>query len=196
MAATPSQMIELGSKMPVFELMEPANNRLRATSDLTGSKATVVMFICNHCPFVIHIRPKLLELARQYENSGIGWIAINSNSVETHPQDGPDEMIQLVSETDMPFPFLFDADQSVAKSFRAACTPDFFIYKSDLLVYRGQFDDSRPGNGKRVTGKDLQRALDQVLADETIPAEQTPSIGCNIKWKPGQEPNYSSLRPQ
>jgi len=149
------------------------------------------MFICNHCPFVKHVRAELARLGRDYQKKGVAIVAINSNDVESHPQDGPDNMAALVREKGWTFPFLFDATQTVAKAYHAACTPDFFVFdREKKLVYRGQLDDSRPSNGKPVTGADLRAAIDAVLAARPAPLEQRPSIGCNIKWKAGNEPDY------
>jgi thiol-disulfide isomerase/thioredoxin len=149
------------------------------------------MFICNHCPFVVHVRDQLTRLADDYQKKGVAVIAINSNSVETYPQDGPDKMKELAREMGWKFPFLFDSTQDVAKAYRAACTPDFFLFDAKrALVYRGQLDDSRPTNKVPVTGKDLRAAIDAVLAGKPVAKDQKSSIGCNIKWKPGNEPDY------
>jgi thiol-disulfide isomerase/thioredoxin len=190
MVQTPSTMLPLGTKAPDFALLEPASGKRRLLSGI-NAPATVVMFICNHCPFVIHVRDELTRLERDYASKGVAFVAINSNSEETHPQDGPEHMAQLVREMGWEFPFLFDATQEVAKAYHAACTPDFFVFDRDKrLAYRGQLDDSRPSNGKPVTGSDLRAAIDDVLAARPARAEQRPSIGCNIKWAPGNEPDY------
>ena len=150
------------------------------------------MFICNHCPYVQHIRSELGRLARDYAPAGLAVAAINSNSLETHPQDGPDAMREIAVAEGWGFPYLFDETQSVAKMYKAACTPDFFLFDGDRgLVYRGQFDDSRPGNAIPVTGADLRAAIDAVLAGQPVSSEQKPSMGCNIKWTPGNEPDYA-----
>jgi peroxiredoxin len=183
-------MLSLGTKAPDFSLLDPVTGKQRSLSDF-NAPATVVMFLCNHCPFVIHVRDELTRLARDYAAQGVAFIAINSNDLEKYPQDGPEPMAALVREMGWTFPFLFDATQDVAKAYHAACTPDFFVFDRDKrLAYRGQLDDSRPSNGKPVTGSDLRAAIDDVLAGRPAPAEQRPSIGCNIKWKPGNEPDY------
>lgn len=187
MSATPSTMLELGTEAPDFKL--PSVNGGELSLNYTDqSKGFVVMFICNHCPYVLHVEDELVNVANEYIAKGIGFIAISSNDVEKYPEDSPEKM----AEKDYPFPYLYDESQDVAKAYKAACTPDFFVFDENRkLVYRGQFDDSRPKNGKPVTGKDLRTALDAVLDGKTIPEEkQTPSMGCNIKWKPGNEPEY------
>jgi len=190
MVQTPSMMLPLGTKAPEFSLLDPATGKTRSLSEF-NAPATVIMFICNHCPFVIHVRDEITRLAREYAARGVAFIAINSNSVDTHPQDGPEHMAALVRELGWNFPFLFDATQNVARAYHAACTPDFFVFDSDRkLAYRGQLDDSRPSNGRPVTGSDLRAALDAVLAGRPAALEQRPSIGCNIKWTPGNEPDY------
>ena len=183
MALTPSNQLEQGSFLPRFTLNDVVA-RERVTSDaLLGEKGTLVMFICNHCPYVVHIRAELVRVAHEALAQGIGVVAINSNSARTHPQDGPDKMRELVKEEGWKFPFLFDVHQDVARAFDAACTPDLYLFDAvSKLAYHGQFDDSRPGNGKPVTGADLRRAIAQVVAGETPSPEQTPSVGCNIKW--------------
>ncbi|MEX0723194.1 MAG: thioredoxin family protein [Gracilimonas sp.] len=187
MSATPSTMLEIGTEAPDFTLPSVNGGNL-SLSYADQSKGFVVMFICNHCPYVLHIEDKLVEIANEYIAKGIGFIAISSNDVEKYPQDSPNKM----AEKDYPFPYLYDEDQEVAKAYKAACTPDLFVFDEDRkLVYRGQFDDSRPKNNEPVTGSDLRHALEAVLAGKAIPEDkQTPSIGCNIKWKPGNEPDY------
>ncbi len=188
MAATESQMLELGTEAPAFELPDPDGNR---HSLRDGASAYLVMFICNHCPFVKHVREELAHLAHEYLPMDVAIYAINSNDVEKHPDDRPEKMKEEAQNWGYEFPYLFDEDQAVAKAYRAACTPDFFLFDADRkLVYRGQLDDSRPSNGVPVTGADLRAALDAVLNDVPVPAEQKPSIGCNIKWKPGNAPDY------
>lgn len=151
---------------------------------LKGKVATVIMFICNHCPFVKHVNPELVKLANDHKNKGISFIAISSNDAAGYPEDGPEQMKRVAKQLHYPFPYLYDASQEVAKAYEAACTPDFFIYDDDLiLVYRGQLDDSRPGNGKPLTGADMRSALDHLLKGEPVPEDQKPSIGCNIKWR-------------
>ncbi|HKK24013.1 MAG TPA: thioredoxin family protein [Gracilimonas sp.] len=187
MSATPSTMLELGTKAPDFSL-ESVNGGNLSLNYTDQSKGFVVMFICNHCPYVLHIEDELINVANEYISKGIGFIAISSNDIEKYPQDSPEKM----AEKEYPFPYLFDETQEVAKSYRAACTPDFFVFDENKeLVYRGQFDDSRPNTDKPVTGNDLRNALDAVLEGKTLSEKnQIPSIGCNIKWKPGNEPEY------
>ncbi|HEX6791496.1 MAG TPA: thioredoxin family protein [Candidatus Krumholzibacteria bacterium] len=190
MVQTPSTMLALGTTAPAFSLLEPATGRHRSLSEF-DAPATVIMFICNHCPFVIHVRDEITRLARDYAAKGVALIGINSNSQESHPQDGPRHMATLVRDLGWKFPFLFDETQEVAKAYHAACTPDFYVFDRDKrLVYRGQLDDSRPSTTTPVTGRDLRAAIDAVLAGQPAAAEQRPSIGCNIKWAPGNEPDY------
>lgn len=185
MAATPSTMLDLGTPIPDFTLPNVYGGTY-STSDFQN-KALVVMFICNHCPYVLHLERALIEAAKSYQPRKVDFVAISSNDVEKYPQDAPEKM----AEKDYPFPYLYDESQEVAKAYKAACTPDFFVFDENRkLVYRGQFDDSRPKNDKEITGRDLKNALDAVLNDEKVPDLQIPSIGCNIKWKPGNEPDY------
>jgi peroxiredoxin len=182
-------MLPLGTAAPDFQLPD-VNGKTVSLADFTG-KPLLVMFICNHCPFVKHIRAGLAQLGRDYASRGMAIAAISSNDVENYPQDGPDKMKVEAKDAGYNFPYLCDATQAIAKAYRAACTPDFYLFdKEHRLVYRGQFDDSRPGNGVPVTGKDLRAALDAVLAAKPVLANQKPSIGCNIKWKSGNEPDY------
>lgn len=191
MAAVPSTMVALGSDAPRFTLENTRTGGQDSFDSVRGEKGTLVMFICNHCPYVINIRPRLLEILREAIVQGLGVIAVNSNSMESHPQDGPDEMKRLAEEEDWPFPFVFDRTQEVGHAYQAACTPDFFLFDADAkLYYRGQFDDSRPKNDEPVTGADLKNALDLLLAGKPAPEQQLPSLGCNIKWFPGNEPKY------
>ncbi len=184
MAITPSHMIPLGTKAPVFSLQDVISGKVLNFSDLKGEKATVVMFICNHCPFVQHIRKELVNVANQYISKGIAFIAINSNDVEEYPEDSPQNMKKIAGELKYPFPYFYDGEQEIAKVYDAACTPDFFVFDRSLsCVYRGQFDDARPGNAVPVTGKDLKAALDCILSEKPVPEDQKPSVGCNIKWK-------------
>ena len=186
MAVTPSTMLPLGSDAPRFELENSVDGRRISLDDFADKEALLVMFICNHCPYVKHVREELGRLADDYLPRGVGIVAINSNSVDTHPQDGPEHMKELALAEGWGFPYLFDENQDVAKAYRAACTPDFFLFDSDRqLVYRGQLDDSRPGAGVPVTGRDLRAAIEAVLEGEPVPQEQKPSMGCNIKWKNG-----------
>ncbi len=190
MVMTPSQDLPLGTKAPAFELPDPAGARHRL-ADAGGSKGVVVIFMCNHCPFVKLIREKLSEVARTYQAKGIAFFGINSNDAQKYPDDAPEKMAEEIEAFGYTFPYLVDADQKVAKAYRAACTPDIYVFDADLgLYYHGQFDDARPGNGKPVTGKDLSAALDALLAGAPPPQPQVPSVGCNIKWKPGNAPEY------
>jgi peroxiredoxin len=190
MAVTPSTMLELGTPAPLFSLPDTDGANV-CIDDFWESRALLVMFICNHCPFVRHLRGAITELARDYQQRGVAVVAINANDAQRYPQDGPAAMRREKEEAGYTFPYLFDEAQSVAKSYRAACTPDFYLFDADRsLVYRGQFDDSRPGNQVPATGRDLRAALDALLEGRPAPAEQHPSIGCNIKWKPGNEPEY------
>ena len=184
MALTPSTMIALGSKAPAFTLPDTVSGKHYHSRDAMHGVPTVIMFICNHCPFVKHVNKELVRLANDYMPKGISFIAISSNDVVNHPDDSPDKMKITAKELGYSFPYLYDESQEVARAYDAACTPDFFIYDKDLkLAYRGQLDDSRPSNGLPVTGKDIRAALDLLLSGKPVPAEQRPSIGCNIKWK-------------
>lgn len=184
MARTPSVMTPLGKKAPDFTLYDTVSGNNLSLQNLKGTTGTVVMFICNHCPFVKHVNAQLVQLGNEYKNKGVGFIAISSNDVAGYPQDGPEQMKLVAEELKYPFPYLYDAAQDVAKAYQAACTPDFFIFDGNLsLAYRGQLDDSRPGNEKPVTGADIRNALDHLLAGKPVPEDQKPSIGCNIKWK-------------
>lgn len=177
-------MIPLGSEAPDFRLPDVVSGSELSLGDLKSDVATVLMFICNHCPYVKHLQYGLVEVADEYIPKGVSFVAINSNDVENYPDDSPEKMKEVAEEKGYKFPYLFDETQEVAKAYDAACTPDFFVYDRDLkCVYRGQFDDSRPGNGKPVTGKDMRMALDSIVAGEAVDWEQIPSIGCNIKWK-------------
>lgn len=185
MARTPSNMLELGTKAPFFELPNPAKkNKLESLEELKGEKGTLIMFICNHCPFVIHVIDQLAELYDEYKEKGIEFIAINSNDIENYPADSPELMIDFADEKGFTFPYLYDESQSIAKAYDAACTPDFYFFDDKLdLIYRGQMDDSRPGNQKEVTGEDLIVAFENLLAEQPQEELQKPSLGCNIKWK-------------
>ncbi len=190
MAETPSTMLELGTRAPEFSLRD-TDGRLVALADFEGKKALLVMFLCNHCPFVKHVQAELARIGRDYQPLGVAVVAISSNDVGQYPDDGPAAMAQEKQRAGYTFPYLFDDTQEVAKAYRAACTPDLFLFDGQQkLVYRGQLDDSRPGNKVPVTGRDLRRALDAVLAGEPVEAKQRASVGCNIKWKPGHEPDY------
>ncbi len=189
-----STMVPLGTQMPPFELPD-FDGRIVASSDYEGAAATLVMFICNHCPYVRHVRPALARLAGEYRDRGVAVIAINSNDVAAYPQDGPDGMRDEAKQAGYLFPYLFDASQQVAKAYRAACTPDFYVFDAGRrLAYRGQLDDTRLGSGREPTGKDLRRALDDVLTGRPVGGQQYPSAGCSIKWRPGNEPRYELKR--
>tara|TARA_R110001583_G_scaffold16084_6_gene65368 strand:+ start:14758 stop:15318 length:561 start_codon:yes stop_codon:yes gene_type:complete len=183
MANTPSNMMPLGTKAPDFILKDTISDQELSLNTLKGDIGTVIMFICNHCPFVIHVNPELVKMAKEYQSKGISFIAISSNDVINYPQDAPDLMKQQAKKVGYPFPYLYDATQETAKKYDAACTPDFYLFDKDLnLVYRGQLDGSRPGNAVPVTGKDLRNALNALLSEKEIDPDQKPSIGCNIKW--------------
>lgn len=184
MAETPSTMLPLDTVAPSFTLHDTVSDKMLSLEELRSSVATVIMFICNHCPFVKHVNQELVRLANDYQPKNVSFIAISSNDVENYPQDGPDKMKQTAASEGYSFPYLFDETQQVAKDYRAACTPDFYLFDSELkLVYRGQLDGSRPGNALPVTGKDLRAALDAILSGNEVSGHQMPSIGCNIKWK-------------
>ena len=190
MARTPSTMLELGTPAPDFALPD-YDGRDHALGDFAAAPALLVVFICSHCPFVRHLRAGFAAFAREYQPRGLGVVAINSNDIAAYPQDGPDAMRAEAAELGYVFPYLLDATQAVAKAYHAACTPDFFLFDRERrLAYRGQFDDSRPGNGRPVTGADLRAAADAVLAGRAPAAEQFPSLGCNIKWRPGNAPAW------
>ena len=190
MAQTPSTMLPLGTVAPAFTLPDTTLQPV-SLETFDGAPALLVMFICNHCPFVKHLRSALAQLGRDYVPQGVAIVAISSNDSVAYPADSPAKMIEEQQAAGYNFPYLFDGTQEVAKAYRAACTPDFYLFDQDRrLVYRGQFDDSRPSNGLPVTGKDLRAALDAVLAGRPVATQQHPSIGCNIKWIPGQEPDY------
>lgn len=184
MARTPSNMIPLGTEAPDFSLPDTQTGKTLSLSELLSPKATLIMFICNHCPFVKHINEELVSLANHYQEKGVSVVAISSNDVENYPEDSPEKMTEYAKQLGYTFPYLFDENQSVAKAYQAACTPDFYIFDGERkLVYRGQLDDSRPGNDIAPNGKDIRTALDAMLAGEPVSAEQTPSLGCNIKWR-------------
>ena len=191
MARTPSTMLPLGTEAPDFRLPDFAG-QMHALADFRDRSALLVVFICGHCPFVRHIRGEFARYAREYRARGLAVVAINSNDLAAYPQDGPEGMRAEAAELGYDFPYLLDETQAVAKGYRAACTPDFFLFDADRrLVYRGQFDSSRPGNGQAVTGADLRAATTAVLEGRPVRAQQVASIGCNIKWKPGNEPDYT-----
>jgi peroxiredoxin len=189
MSLTPSTMLPLGTRAPDFTL--PDTNGTPVSLADFPQPALLVIFMCNHCPYVVHLREGMARLARDYAPRGVGILGINANDVQNYPADSPGRMQAELKSAGYIFPYLYDEMQAVAKAFRAACTPDFFLFDAGRkLVYRGQFDDSRPGNGQPVTGRDLRAALDALLASQPVPAIQKPSLGCNIKWKPGNEPDY------
>jgi len=186
MSLQESTMLELGTPAPEFELIDVVSGKKKGLQDVKGPKGTLVVFICNHCPYVIHIQEKWVELVHQYDEVGISTVAISSNDVENYPADRPEKMKERAEELGMDFPYLYDETQEVAKAYKAECTPDFFLFDENMqLVYRGQFDGSRPGNDVPVTGEALKNALDKLLEGRSIPEDQQrPSAGCGIKWKP------------
>ena len=182
--AEQSTMLSLGTIAPEFRLPDPSG-RMFSSEDFAGASALLVVFMCNHCPYVKHVQSAFAEFAREYQARGVAIVGINSNDTENYPDDRPEKMAEEIRIAGYTFPYLYDETQSVAKAYRAACTPDFFLFdRNRRLAYRGQFDDSRPQNGLPVTGADLRTALDAVLAGRAVPAEQKPSVGCGIKWKP------------
>ena len=184
MALTPSNMLPLGTQAPAFRLKDTNSNSHYSFEDLKGTKGTLVMFICNHCPFVVHVIDEVVKVVNDYRVQGIGVMAISSNDAEQYPQDGPQQMAEFALAHKIGFPYLYDETQEVAKAFDAACTPDFYLFdNSDALFYRGQLDDSRPGNNIPLSGSDLRNAIDALLYNRVIAEPQKPSIGCNIKWK-------------
>ena len=191
MARTPSTMLPLGTPAPDFRLANAVDGQAVSLADFRDAKALLVAFICNHCPFVKHVAAGVAQLAKEYQARGVAIVGVNSNDVAAHPDDAPEKMAEEAKRRGYTFPYLFDETQAVAKAYRAACTPDFFLFDpSKRLVYRGQLDSSRPDNGMPVTGQDLRAALDAVLAGKPPLDDQKPSIGCNIKWKAGNEPDY------
>lgn len=192
MSLTPSMMTELGTPAPQFSLPD-TNGKTVSLGDFAGHEGLLVVFMCNHCPYVKHIKEGLVAFARDYATKGIAMVGINANDASTHPADSPEKMKEDAAHFGYPFPYLYDENQRVAQAYKAACTPDFFLYDRDhRLVYRGQFDASRPGNDVPVSGSDLRAAADALLAGKPVAAEQTPSVGCNIKWKEGNEPAYAA----
>lgn len=190
MVMTASTMLALGTQAPDFCLPD-TTGRMVSRDDFKDSAGLLVMFMCNHCPYVKHVRTELARLGKDYQDKGIAIVGINSNDVETHPDDSPEMMVREIKEAGYTFAYLYDETQETAKTYRAACTPDFFLFDGDhKLVYRGQLDDSRPGNSIPVTGNDLRKPLDALLAGNPIPEDQTPSMGCNIKWKADNAPDY------
>jgi len=184
MALTPTKKIPLGFLAPGFKLLNPVTNKFENLDDLKSEKVTVIIFMCNHCPYVIHVLDQLVQIANDYKLKGVSFIGINSNNTISHPQDSPDNMKKLVEEYNISFSYLFDETQKVAKAYDAACTPDFSVFDKEMkCVYRGQMDSSRPGNNEPVNGSDLREVIDLMLNNQPIFKKQTPSIGCNIKWK-------------
>ncbi|HRX69940.1 MAG: thioredoxin family protein [Gammaproteobacteria bacterium] len=191
MAQTASTMLPLGTSASNFSLPEPATGKTLSLSDFQSAPALLIMVICNHCPFVKHIRQGLIQFAQNYQPKGLAIVALSANDAANYPDDSPAKMAEEAKAFGYPFPYLYDESQSVAKAYHAACTPDFFLFDAESkLAYRGQFDGSRPGNAIPVTGADLRAAADAVLAGQPAPTDQKPSIGCNIKWKAGNEPDY------
>ena len=190
MVRTPSTMLPLGTEAEDFSLTN-IDGRTLSFADVSGKSGTVLMFICNHCPFVKHVADELAAIGHEYMPKGVGMVAINSNDVAAHPADSPEQMIHESEQRGYSFPYLFDETQEVAKTYGAACTPDFYLFDGNhKLVYRGQLDGSRPDSGVPVTGEDLRQAIDALLESRPLPQPQHPSIGCNIKWRPGNEPQY------
>ena len=190
MARTPSTMLELGTQAPSFSLQDTQGHTVEL-AQFKGKDGLLVAFICNHCPFVLHLCDAFAELAKTYQAKNLGVVAINANDADKYPADSLENMVKEVERVGYTFPYLYDPDQSVAKAYRAACTPDFFLFDPSFkLVYRGQFDDSRPGNDLPVTGQDMTAAVEALLSGNPISSDQKASLGCNIKWKPGNEPDY------
>ena len=190
MARTPSTMLKLGTQAPEFSLLEPASGS-QVSLDYFKDSPLLVVFSCNHCPYVLHIIDSFVSMANSYLDKGLSTVWINANDVEHYPDDSPEKMVQLVRDHGFKFPYLYDQTQQVAQAYQAACTPDFFLFDSThRLVYRGQYDASRPGNNEPVTGHDLKLAIDALLAGNPVTEDQLPSLGCNVKWKAGNEPDY------
>ena len=191
MVQTASTMLELGTRAPDFHLPDVCTGEIITLNSFSDKKALLVMFICRHCPFVQHVKGELRRIGQDYKDHSLGIIAISSNDVASHPEDSPESLCAMGREEGFNFPICYDETQEVAKAFTASCTPDFFLFDGERkLVYRGQLDDSRPSNQRPITGKDLREAIDAVLSDQSVSGDQKPSIGCNIKWKPGNEPSY------
>jgi peroxiredoxin len=191
MALTESTMLQLGTQAPSFQLPDVVSGKTISLDTFAGNKGLLVMFLCRHCPYVVHVRHELARLAKDYTGKSLGIVAISSNDVTGYPDDRPERLKAMAQELGFNFPYCYDESQEVAKAYTAACTPDFFLFDENCkLVYRGQLDDSRPENGKPLTGRDLRAAIDAVLAGQAVSTDQKPSIGCNIKWKRGNEPRY------
>jgi peroxiredoxin len=187
-------MVPLGTKAPSFSLPEVVSGKKVSLEDFAGKKTLLVMFICRHCPYVQHVKKELAKIGKDYAQKSLGIVAISSNDISKYPDDAPARLKETAVELGFNFPFCYDESQDVAKSYSATCTPDFFLFDQERkLVYRGQLDDSRPDNGKPVNGRDLRAAIDAVLSDKPVSANQKPSMGCNIKWKTGKEPAYARL---
>jgi thiol-disulfide isomerase/thioredoxin len=184
-------MLELGTQAPAFNLPEPGAGRTVSLTEFKDAPGLLVIFMCNHCPYVKHINNGLVQFAQEYQPKGLAIVGISANDAQNYPDDSPEKMAEEAKAQGYVFPYVYDESQEVAKAYKAACTPDFFLFDKDRkLVYRGQFDDSRPGNNLPVTGKDLRAAVDAVLSGRPLSSEQRPSVGCNIKWKRGNEPDY------
>ena len=184
MVLTPTKQIPLGFMAPEFNLINPLTGESESLTELKSNKATMIVFMCNHCPYVVHILDGLVQLANDYLPKGASIISINSNDIINYPDDSPEKMVDLIHRNNIPFPYLFDETQEVAKAYNAACTPDFSIFNDKMeCVYRGQMDNSRPGSDEPVTGRDIRKALNSILLDEELNMTQIPSVGCNIKWK-------------
>lgn len=191
MVLTPSTMLALGTSAPDFALPDVVSGQTISLATFQEKSALLVMFICRHCPYVKHVQAELAQMGRDYAGSSLGIVAISANDAENYPADAPESLAEMVRELGFDFPLCHDESQAVALAYTAACTPDFFLFdRGRSLVYRGQLDDSRPSNDQPLTGRDLRHAIDAVLAGQPVSAEQKPSIGCNIKWKPGREPRY------
>ena len=189
MALTPSTMVALGTRAPDFTLPDVISGRTISLGTFSSKKALLVMFLCRHCPYVQHVKKELARIGTDYAGKNLSMVAISSNDAVNYPEDRPESLKEMAEELGFSFPFCYDEDQEVAKAYAAACTPDFFLFDCDRkLTYRGQLDDSRPGNGRPVTGRDLRAAMDAVLAGRKVPPDQKPSVGCNLKWKPGNQP--------
>jgi peroxiredoxin len=191
MSLTPSTMLPLGTPAPDFRLPD-TDGKIVTLDDFRDAPALLVVFLCNHCPYVVHIRHQLATLAKDYQDQEVGVVGINSNDAASYPEDSPEMMVREKAEVGYTFPYLYDESQEVARNYKAACTPDFYVFdKERKLAYRGQLDGSRPGNTIPITGKDLRAALDAVLSSRPVGDDQRPSIGCNIKWKRGNAPDYA-----
>ncbi|NEP13668.1 MAG: thioredoxin family protein [Symploca sp. SIO2C1] len=191
MVLTASTMLSLGTKAPDFQLPDVLSNQIVSLDTFAGKQGLLVMFICSHCPFVKHIKGELAKIGQDYGNTNLGIVAISANDAAKYPDDDPNHLREMAQQEGFTFPLCYDESQETAKVYTAACTPDFFLFDANQqLVYRGQLDDSRPGNNEPVNGNDLRTAIDAVLASQSVNPEQKPSIGCNIKWKPGNEPDY------